>query len=299
MPSSSEKDPTLAPRVCQWVNQSTALKHFARYDGPTQSQQHIKPLHWYVACRLVLEGGFHPDELKPRPPFTVTRRRGQYLLDFEPGAATGGEATVRGEGDAAVAGEDEGAGMRLRPVVDRKSVRGHHPERAPGAHHAQRREAREDAHRAMRDVAARAGEHRGIEAAILLRRAEQQRTLVGLTHPQGRVAEPRLGALGDDDLSVLGMHRHVESDHRAERFRAVAGRDDHLAAGDRSPHGAHVESAALEGADVVDARTHSAYSGRPTPLPCTHTSPKLPRLARYVASSSSSTATRCPARARP
>ena len=83
-------------KMGQWVNQSTALKHFARYDGPTQSQQHIKPLHWYVACRLVLEGGFHPDELKPRPPFMVTKRRGQYLLHFEPGAATGGEATVLG-----------------------------------------------------------------------------------------------------------------------------------------------------------------------------------------------------------
>ena len=46
MPSNSDKNPTVAPRVCQWVNQSTALEHFARYDGPTQSQQHIKPLHW-------------------------------------------------------------------------------------------------------------------------------------------------------------------------------------------------------------------------------------------------------------
>ena len=96
MPSNSDQDPTAAPRVCQWVNQSTVLKHFARYDGPTQSQQHIKPLHWYAACRLVLEGGFHPDELKPRPPFTVTKRRGQYFIHFDPSAATGGEATVLG-----------------------------------------------------------------------------------------------------------------------------------------------------------------------------------------------------------
>ena len=82
--------------MCRWVNQADALEHFVRYDGPTQSQQHIKHLHWYVACRLVLEGGFHPDELKPRPPFTVKKRRGQLLIDFEPGAATGGEATVLG-----------------------------------------------------------------------------------------------------------------------------------------------------------------------------------------------------------
>ena len=96
MPSSSDQRTTAGPRVCRWFNQAGALKHFVRYDGPPQSQQHIKPLHWYVACRLVLEGGFHPDELKPRPPFTVTRRRGQYLVHFDPGAATGGEATVLG-----------------------------------------------------------------------------------------------------------------------------------------------------------------------------------------------------------
>ena len=96
MPSNSDQRAARTPRVCQWVNQADALGHFVRYEGTTQSQQHIKPLHWYVACRLVLEGGFHPDELKPRPPFTVTRRRGRYLLHFDPGAATGGEATVLG-----------------------------------------------------------------------------------------------------------------------------------------------------------------------------------------------------------
>ena len=96
MPSNSGHRAATTRRVCQWVNQADALEHFVRYDGPTQSQQHIKPLHWYVACRLVLEGGFHPDELKPRPPFTVIRRRGQDLLLFDPGAATGGEATVLG-----------------------------------------------------------------------------------------------------------------------------------------------------------------------------------------------------------
>ena len=96
MPSNRKEGTARTPRVCRWVNQADALKHFVRYDGPTQSQQHIKPLHWYVACRLVLEGGFHPDELKPRPPFTVAKRRGQDLLHFDPGAATGGEATVLG-----------------------------------------------------------------------------------------------------------------------------------------------------------------------------------------------------------
>ena len=96
MPSNSGQPAAATSRVCQWINQADALDHFGRYYGRTQSQKHIKPLHWYVACRLVLEGGFHPDEIKPRPPFTVTRRRGQHLLHFDPGTATGGEATVLG-----------------------------------------------------------------------------------------------------------------------------------------------------------------------------------------------------------
>ena len=96
MPSNSDQRTAATPRVCQWVSQADALEHFVLYDGPTQSQQHIKRLHWYVACRLVLEGSFHPDEIKPRPPFTVSRRRGQHLLHFDPSAAPGGEATVLG-----------------------------------------------------------------------------------------------------------------------------------------------------------------------------------------------------------
>ena len=83
-------------RTCQWVNRDGALRHFAGYDGSTQSQQHIKPLHWYVACRLVLEGGFHPDEIKPRPPFRVTRRSRRHRLEFDESCATGAEATILG-----------------------------------------------------------------------------------------------------------------------------------------------------------------------------------------------------------
>ena len=83
-------------RACQWVNQTEALRHFAVYDGKTQSQQHIKPLHWYVACRLVLEGGFHPDEITPHPPFAVIEQGGQHLVLFDPDKATGGETTVLG-----------------------------------------------------------------------------------------------------------------------------------------------------------------------------------------------------------
>ena len=94
MPPDPGIDPNL--RICQWISQATALQHFASYDGPTQSQQHIKPLHWYVACRLVLEGGFQPDEVTPHPPFSVRRRGRKYHLTYDPEVAGGGEATVLG-----------------------------------------------------------------------------------------------------------------------------------------------------------------------------------------------------------
>ena len=84
------------PRTCQWTNEGAALTHFATYTGPTQSQQHIKPLHWYVACRLVLEGGFRPEDITPRPPFEARRRAGAWQLSYDPALAQGGEATVLG-----------------------------------------------------------------------------------------------------------------------------------------------------------------------------------------------------------
>lgn len=82
--------------VCQWINLREALHHFGTYVGSTTSQRHIKPLHYYVACRLVLEGGFHPDEITPRPPFTVTTRAGKQYLHFDPTRAEGGERTILG-----------------------------------------------------------------------------------------------------------------------------------------------------------------------------------------------------------
>jgi hypothetical protein len=82
--------------VCRWINLREALHHFGSHAGATQSQQHIKPLHWYIACRLVLEGGFHPDDITPRPPFRVTMKGGKALLQYDPSAASGGERTVLG-----------------------------------------------------------------------------------------------------------------------------------------------------------------------------------------------------------
>src|SRR5947199_10550922 len=93
MPPSPERPISTTSRVCQWVNLQQALHHFATYSGPTQSQQHIKPLHWYMACRLVLEGGFHPDDITPRPPFDVGRRG---LISFNPNSGGSGEEVVLG-----------------------------------------------------------------------------------------------------------------------------------------------------------------------------------------------------------
>ncbi len=78
------------------MNRINAFRHFAVFDGPTQSQQHIKPLHDYVTTRLVLEGGFLPDELVPRPPLGVVRSLGEYRVIHDPGRATRAEATILG-----------------------------------------------------------------------------------------------------------------------------------------------------------------------------------------------------------
>jgi hypothetical protein len=87
----------MATKPCEWTNQREAFAAFAGFTEKTQSAGHIKPLHWYVACRLVLEGGFDPDDIKPRPPFIIgSKRYGLPKLIFDPTAARGGEATVLG-----------------------------------------------------------------------------------------------------------------------------------------------------------------------------------------------------------
>lgn len=53
-------------------------------------------MRWYAACRLVLEGGFHPDAVTPRPPFMVARRGRSHVLHYEPESARGGETTLFG-----------------------------------------------------------------------------------------------------------------------------------------------------------------------------------------------------------
>ncbi len=79
-------------RPCEWLDLRTALRRFACAAG-TQSAEHIKPLHWYVACRLCLEGGFEPEHITPRPPFVIGPG-GRVAHD--PAVGAGGEQTILG-----------------------------------------------------------------------------------------------------------------------------------------------------------------------------------------------------------
>ena len=82
---------------CQWISSLDAFRRFATHSGGVQSARHIKPLHWYIACRLVLEGGFPPDDIMPRPPFSVvTRGRRRAYLSYDPVLAGSGERIVLG-----------------------------------------------------------------------------------------------------------------------------------------------------------------------------------------------------------
>lgn len=78
------------------LTRAHALRHFADFEGPTQSQRHIRPLHAYVAGRLVLEGGLHPADLVPRPPPRVEHVAGRMQLAFDPSQSTDAEATILG-----------------------------------------------------------------------------------------------------------------------------------------------------------------------------------------------------------
>lgn len=76
-----------------------ALTNFVD-SGITQSQAHIKLLHWHIVERLVIEGGFDPDDVIPRPPLRVeilgsgSSRR--YRLHHDAASAVPGELTILG-----------------------------------------------------------------------------------------------------------------------------------------------------------------------------------------------------------
>lgn len=82
--------------VCEWLSLEQALTAFVHNVSGHQGQGHIRPLHYYVACRLVIEGGFLPTDIIPRPPFLTEQRGSRRLLVYSTEAATGGEQTVLG-----------------------------------------------------------------------------------------------------------------------------------------------------------------------------------------------------------
>lgn len=88
------------PKRCRWVRLTDAISEFTDPRHSTQSSKHIKPLHWHVACRLVVEGGFSPDDVTPRPPFVVNSKGGgsnrRYFLEYAPESAGSGERSILG-----------------------------------------------------------------------------------------------------------------------------------------------------------------------------------------------------------
>lgn len=78
-----------------YVNITQALRVFAEATAH-QSQEHIKPVHRHVALRLVIEGGFLPDEITPHPPVRATKNRDGWSLEYAPELETASECTVFG-----------------------------------------------------------------------------------------------------------------------------------------------------------------------------------------------------------
>jgi len=86
---------------CSWISGPQAFKAFATHEGKTQSARHIKPLHWYIACRLVIEGGFRPEDITPRPPFWVEEKKARkgrvrHILHYDPTKGGVGEQVILG-----------------------------------------------------------------------------------------------------------------------------------------------------------------------------------------------------------
>lgn len=85
---------------CEWVGLREALTRFVLAEDGVQGSRHISPMHWYVACRLVIEGGFDPESLTPRPPFKIERIKSgkdhPHRLVDDLSVAGKGERTILG-----------------------------------------------------------------------------------------------------------------------------------------------------------------------------------------------------------
>lgn len=79
-----------------YLNLTDALAAFASFADKTQSLGHIRPLHQHIALRLVLEGGFLPDEILPHPPIRAIQSRNEWLLEYAPAEENSSEQTVLG-----------------------------------------------------------------------------------------------------------------------------------------------------------------------------------------------------------
>lgn len=72
-----------------------ALGRFHSLEG-LRGQHHVKPMHQYVATRLVIEGGFLPDEISPHPPLRNEKKGSRHILLLDENAADSREETVLG-----------------------------------------------------------------------------------------------------------------------------------------------------------------------------------------------------------
>jgi len=99
------------------VSLSEASEELLDGDASTESQAHVKLFHDYVALRLILEGGFLPEEVTPRTPLPCTKETlTKHRLGYDETQSTGGEANVLGEYQSKqtdVVANDEEAGPVL------------------------------------------------------------------------------------------------------------------------------------------------------------------------------------------
>jgi len=80
------------------VELTTAEEALSRFHGldNLRGQGHIKPMHQYVATRLVIEGGFLPEDVTPHPPLTVKRKGSSWSLTVDETVADSREEAVLG-----------------------------------------------------------------------------------------------------------------------------------------------------------------------------------------------------------
>jgi hypothetical protein len=81
--------------IPQDITLSQAAKAFIAATS-TESGDHIRPLNRYLAMRLVIEGGFLPEEISPRPPTRSEYRNGVWYLSFDLAAESNKEQIVLG-----------------------------------------------------------------------------------------------------------------------------------------------------------------------------------------------------------